>query len=82
MRPEEDLIGLLIENTILKRREDCLGCQYSHGSQKHHVTCMTNIFKVFYFMKSITFMIENNLIEKDEEEFLLEFVKTHGTSDD
>ena len=82
MRSEQDLIGLLVENTILKRREDCLGCQYQHGSQKHHITCMTNIFQKFYFMKSIAHMIENDLIDNDEEEYLIDFVDKHDTSDD
>ena len=82
MRSVQDLVGLLSENTILKRQEDCLGCQYSHGSQKRHITCMTNIFKAFYFTKSITHMIEKNIIDKEEEAYLLDFVAKNGTSDD
>ena len=82
MRSEEDLIGLLIEYTILKRREECLGCMYSHGSQKRHIICLTNIFKSYFFMLGISHMKSHQIIDKEEEDFLLEFVKNHGTSDD
>ena len=40
MQPEDVLIGIMIEYTLLQRREQCIGCNYAIGVQKRHLLCL------------------------------------------
>jgi hypothetical protein len=63
-------IWTLINATIRKlRTDDCLGCMWNHGSQKHHDVCLTNINSHYYFKESIHYLFNNDLISLEEFNF-------------
>lgn len=72
MRCESDLNKIFYKAYSEIRRKNCIGCQYDHPSQKYHSVCLTDIYKDLYIMKTLTYLLNKNIIDKNEFNFLNE----------
>ena len=76
MRSTSELNNLFITQYHYIRMKNCIGCNYDKPSQKHHITCLTDIDKDFFTMKTIAYMLNRNLIDKTEFKYLNETYAT------
>ncbi len=70
MRCESELNRIFYQTYSETRRKNCIGCQYEHPSQKYHTVCLTNIYKDLFMMKTMTYLLNKNIIDKNEFNFL------------
>lgn len=63
-----------LRNTAINklRRDDCQGCMYNHGSQKHHLICLTGVDAEYYHKEALIYLRDEKLINNEEYELLQE----------
>lgn len=72
MRSTSELNHLFDTQYRCIRMMNCIGCNLDKPSQKHHMTCLTDFDRDFYIMKTLAFMSNRKLIDKDEFKYLNE----------
>ena len=70
MRSTMVLSKFLWDEITRLRMEQCIGCQYSHGSQKHHFICMSDWNHGEFRKNAILNLKATDLITQEEYNFL------------
>ena len=80
MRSTSELNNLFITQYQYIRMKNCIGCNHDKPSQKHHITCLTDVDREFFIMKTLAYMLNRKFIDKNEFKYLNESYTT--TMDD
>ena len=72
MKSQQSLLELRNATIIKLRRDDCIGCMYNHGSQKHHLVCLTGVDEEYYHKEALILLYDNKEIDRTEFEYLQE----------
>ena len=70
MRTIDFLSKFLWHKIATLRKEQCIGCQYNHGSQKHHFICMSDCDHQLFRKNALNNLKEAHLITQEEYEYL------------
>jgi hypothetical protein len=70
MHSKTELIHLFIVQYRYIKMINCIGCKHNKPSQKHHITCLTDVDRDFYIMKTLAYMLNRKLIDDDEFKYL------------